>query len=95
MARITPPDVAVELNVLAGPRRASRIDRECRKAKAELVEGMKPGGTAVLNADDPRVLAMRSLTKGRMITFGIDDPDADVRAENITFEGFGDTAFDL
>ena len=29
------------------------------KAKAELVEGMKEGGTAVLNADDERVLAMR------------------------------------
>jgi UDP-N-acetylmuramoyl-tripeptide--D-alanyl-D-alanine ligase len=64
------------------------------KAKAELVEGMKNGGTAVLNADDPRVLAMRDLSKGATVTYGIDS-DADVRASEISFRQFGETRFKL
>jgi UDP-N-acetylmuramoyl-tripeptide--D-alanyl-D-alanine ligase len=65
-----------------------------QRAKAELVEGMKDGGTAVLNADDPRVLAMRSLSRGSTITYGIDNT-ADVMAKNISFERFGETTFTL
>jgi UDP-N-acetylmuramoyl-tripeptide--D-alanyl-D-alanine ligase len=64
------------------------------KAKAELVEGMKEGGTAVLNADDPRVLAMRTAAKARTITFGIES-EADIRARDIRFERFGETRFTL
>ena len=55
---------------------------------------MKPSGTAVLNADDSRVADMRRLSKGRTLTFGINEA-ADVRAENIKFERFGETAFTL
>jgi UDP-N-acetylmuramoyl-tripeptide--D-alanyl-D-alanine ligase len=55
---------------------------------------MKPGGTAVLNADDFRVLAMRDLSKGKTITFGIEN-EADVMAKNIRFERFGETKFEL
>ncbi|HEX3100434.1 MAG TPA: Mur ligase family protein, partial [Pyrinomonadaceae bacterium] len=62
--------------------------------KAELVEGMKTGGVAVLNADDVRVAAMEPLSKGRTITYGIANK-ADVMAENIEFARFGETVFDL
>mgnify|MGYP000931733767 CR=1 FL=1 len=64
------------------------------EAKAEIVEGMKPGGTAVLNADDPRVAAMRSFSKGDVLTFGI-DTDADVRSGDISVAGFASTRFDV
>jgi UDP-N-acetylmuramoyl-tripeptide--D-alanyl-D-alanine ligase len=64
------------------------------KAKAELVEGMKTGGTAILNADDWRVLAMRDLSKGKTLTYGIEKA-ADVMAKNIRFERFGETIFTL
>ena len=94
LCRITPPDVAVELNVLPVHVEHLGSIENVAKAKAELVEGMKDGGTAVLNADDERVAAMRSSSRGRTITFGIDNP-ADVRAENIKFERFGETAFTL
>jgi len=63
-------------------------------AKAELIEGMKPGGTAVLNADDFRVLAMSGLVDGKVLTFGIEN-DADVRAADISFPRFGETSFAL
>lgn len=48
------------------------------KAKGELVESLPKNGVAVLNADDPRVSTMRSLTSARVLTYGVDDA-ADVR----------------
>ncbi len=43
------------------------------RAKAEMVDGIRPGGTAVLNADDPRVIDMRRRRDDlRYITFGIE-----------------------
>src|SRR5829696_4217838 len=71
LCRITPPDVAVELNVLPVHVEHLGSIENIAKAKAELVEGMKADGTAVLNADDPRVLAMRELTRGTTITYAI------------------------
>ncbi|MFN0141646.1 MAG: UDP-N-acetylmuramoyl-tripeptide--D-alanyl-D-alanine ligase [Pyrinomonadaceae bacterium] len=94
LCRVTPPDVAVELNVLPVHVEHLGSIENVAKAKAELVEGMKDGGTAILNADDARVAAMSALAKGRVVTFGIENP-ADVRAENILFARFGETTFDL
>ena len=94
LCRITPPDVAVELNVLPVHVEHLGSIENVARAKAELIEGMKPGGIAVLNADDPLVAAMRGLSRGRTITFGIEE-HADVRAENIKFERFGETVFTL
>lgn len=94
LCRITPPDVAVELNVLPVHVEHLGSIENVAKAKAELVEGMKDGGTAVLNADDPRVLAMRELSRGAAITYAIDSP-ADVTASGISFGNFGNTRFVL
>lgn len=94
LCRITPPDVAVELNVLPVHVEHLGSIENVAKAKAELVEGMKSGGVAVLNADDERVAEMHWLSKGRTITYGIKN-DADVRANNIRFERFGETKFTL
>lgn len=96
LCRITPPDVAVELNVLPVHIEHLGTIERIAEAKAELVEGMKNGGTAVLNADDARVAAMSSLSKGKVVTYGIDAVSAaDIRAENISFARFGETKFDL
>ncbi len=94
LCRITPPDVAVVLNVL--PVHVEHLGslENIAKAKAELIEGMKSGGTAVLNADDFRVFAMRDRHDGKNLTYGI-DVQADVMAKNIRFERFGETHFTL
>lgn len=94
LCRITPPSVSVVLNVLPVHIEHLGTIENIQKAKAELVEGMKTGGTAVLNADDFRVAAMRELSKEKTITYGIDN-EADVMAENIRFERFGETYFTL
>ncbi|MBK7935179.1 MAG: UDP-N-acetylmuramoyl-tripeptide--D-alanyl-D-alanine ligase [Acidobacteria bacterium] len=94
LCRITPPDVAVELNVLpVHVEHLGSIDAVAA-AKAELVEGMKDGGVAILNADDARVAAMAGKSKGSVITYGIEKP-ADITANEIKFTGFGATSFVL
>ncbi len=94
LCEITPPDVAVVLNVLPVHLEHLGSIENIAKAKAELVEGMKPGGAAVLNADDERVLAMRELSKGNVLTYGIENK-ADVAASDLEMERFGETRFTL
>jgi len=94
LCRITPPDVAVELNVLPVHVEHLGSIENVARAKAELVEGMKLDGTAILNADDSRVAAMRGLHKGKTITFGIVEK-ADVSASEIEMKQFGETEFIL
>jgi UDP-N-acetylmuramoyl-tripeptide--D-alanyl-D-alanine ligase len=92
LCEITPPDVAVALNVLPVHLEHLGSIENIAKAKAELIEGMKVGGTAVLNADDERVLAMSKLSKGKVLTYGIVN-EADVMAKDIIAEQFGETEF--
>ena len=94
LCRITPPDVAVELNVLPVHVEHLGSIENVARAKAELIEGMKDGGTAILNADDEYVSAMRRLSKGKTVTFGIEN-ESDVMAKNIRFQRFGETRFEL
>lgn len=94
LCKITPPDVSVVLNVLPVHVEHLGSIENVAAAKAEIVEGMKEGGIAVLNADDQRVAAMASLSKGRVITYGI-EKEADVRASEISSAGFGRTSFTL
>lgn len=53
--------------------------------KGELAEAVGADGHVVLNADDPRVMAMRTRTDARTVTYAL-DADADVRAENLVFD---------
>ncbi len=93
LCRITPPDVAVVLNVLPVHVEHLGSIENVAKAKAEIVGGLKPNGTAVLNADDARVATMRDFAT-ETITFGIEN-DADVMARDISFSSFGENGFQL
>jgi UDP-N-acetylmuramoyl-tripeptide--D-alanyl-D-alanine ligase len=78
LCRIAPPRYGVVLNV--GHAHAGEfggLDRVAL-AKGELVEALPPGaagGVAILNADDPRVLAMASRTAARIVTFSVLPPN--------------------
>ena len=52
-------------------------------------------GLLVTNADDENCIKLREVTKSKMITFGIDNKDADFRADNITFDNNGFPTFDV
>ena len=53
------PDVAAVLNVGQAHLGEFGSREAIARTKGELVQGLASGGTAVLNADDPRVVAMR------------------------------------
>lgn len=67
-----------------------------RREKLTLLNYVKPGGTAVLNADDPLVAsAIAELVNGlKVVTFGL-GAGADVRAENVGAESFRGSSFTL
>jgi len=94
LCQITPPDVGVELNVAPVHLEYLGTIENIARAKAELVEGLKPGGTAVLNADDDLVIAMRKKHSGPVLTFGIEN-SADVTAFGIDTSRFGLIRFRL
>ena len=70
LTSLVAPDIAVVLNVGKAHLGEFGSREAIAKTKGELVQGLAPGGTAILNADDPRVVAMRSLTAGPVLTFG-------------------------
>ncbi|HMY74279.1 MAG TPA: UDP-N-acetylmuramoyl-tripeptide--D-alanyl-D-alanine ligase, partial [Blastocatellia bacterium] len=58
---IAPPTIGIVGNVGTAHIEFFGSQERIARAKSEMVEGIKPGGTAVLNADDPRVTAMQRL----------------------------------
>jgi UDP-N-acetylmuramoyl-tripeptide--D-alanyl-D-alanine ligase len=94
LCQITPPDVAVELMVAPVHLEYLGTIENIAAAKAELIEGLKPEGVAVLNADDEWVIRMRNKHRGRTLTFGIDNP-ADVTATRIDAARLGLIRFKL
>jgi UDP-N-acetylmuramoyl-tripeptide--D-alanyl-D-alanine ligase len=94
LAAIARPRIGVVTAVQ--PVHLSRIGsiEAIEKAKGELVEALPADGTAVLNADDPRVRRMSARTAARVSTYGFAD-DADVRAEGVESAGAEGMRFTL
>ncbi|MFO7965028.1 MAG: UDP-N-acetylmuramoyl-tripeptide--D-alanyl-D-alanine ligase [Desulfobacterales bacterium] len=93
LAGISMPDIGVITNVgrshLEGLGSVDAVARE----KAEILGKLASGGTAVLNADDPRVASIAGGTDKQVLFFGRSF-SADVRAENIESRENG-TCFEL
>src|SRR6266852_983946 len=94
LVQITPPEVGVELMVAPVHLEYLGTIENVAAAKAELIEGLKPEGVAVLNADDLLVMRMREKHPGRAITFGIEN-NADVTAKEINANHLGRISFRL
>jgi UDP-N-acetylmuramoyl-tripeptide--D-alanyl-D-alanine ligase len=78
LCTVARPNIGVVTRVAsAHTERVGGIDGVAR-AKSELVIALDASGFAVLNADDERVVAMRTLTDARVITYGASS-SADVR----------------
>lgn len=82
LAAIAQPDAAVVTNV--SPAHVGHFDsvEGVALAKRELIEGLVPGGTAVLNADDVRVREFATIHDGPTVTFG-ESAAADLRISDI------------
>lgn len=71
LARIAPPTVGVVLNVGSAHLGEFGSREIIAQAKGELAEALPATGTAVLNADDPYVLAMRDRTDANVLLFSV------------------------
>ncbi|HEX4428423.1 MAG TPA: UDP-N-acetylmuramoyl-tripeptide--D-alanyl-D-alanine ligase [Frankiaceae bacterium] len=92
LCAIAPPSIGVVLNVGSAHLGEFGSRQAIAESKGELAEAARD--VAVLNADDPLVLAMASRTRARIVTFG-ESPDADVRAEQIDVDAQGRAGFTL
>jgi len=76
------PRIGVVTNIGTDHISAFGSMEEIAAEKGKLIAMLPKDGVAILNADDPNVLAMRSRFQGKTVTYGL-SPEATVRAENI------------
>jgi len=81
-AQILQPDVAIVTVARDDHRSAFATKEALFDEMEELLRHLPPSGTAILNADDPVVMAMRRSCPGHVLSYGM-DPGADVRAEAV------------
>ncbi len=94
LTRIARPRIGVVLNVGTAHLGEFGSRENIALAKGELVEALPADGVAVLNADDPLVLAMAGRTAARVVTVGL-APTADVRAVGVTLDERGMPSYEL
>jgi len=93
LTKIAQPDVAVITNVAPVHLEFFRSLEDIARAKAEILEGLRPSGAAVLNGDDSMVRMIGRSFKGKTLWYG-HDRRFDVLAENFRGTAFG-MRFDL
>lgn len=94
LCRVARPQIGVVLNVGSAHLGEFGSAEGIAQAKGELVEALPEDGTAVLNADDARVLAMAPRTRARVVTTGR-GTDADVAARDVALVGAARARFTL
>ena len=89
---IVQPHIGVVLNVGSAHLGEFGGREGIAQAKGELVEAARR--TAVLNADDPYVLAMHERTDRPFVTYGL-SPDADVVGSDVELDDLGRASFSV
>jgi UDP-N-acetylmuramoyl-tripeptide--D-alanyl-D-alanine ligase len=94
LSGIARPDIVVVTNVGVAHMEIFGSWASIVEASAEPVDALGPEGHAILNADDPVVVAYADRCLGRVVTFG-SGTDADVRAEQVSLGPDGRASFRL
>jgi len=86
LARICLPDIGVITNI--GPAHLEGVGsiEGVMQAKGELLSEINPGGTAVLNADDPRILKLSENAGTKVLFYGLSEKAA-IRGDFFKQEG--------
>lgn len=93
LTAIARPNISLVLNVGTAHLGEFGSVEAIAQAKGEIIEALAPGGRAVLNADDPRVLAMAPRTAAPVVTWGTGR--GDVRLEDLTLDDAAHPRFTL
>ena len=83
------PEVAVVTNIDQEHLESYRGFDGLVDAFARFIESTPPDGAAVLCTDDPHLASLAETVAARVISYGIDDRDANVRADEIRVAGYG------
>jgi UDP-N-acetylmuramoyl-tripeptide--D-alanyl-D-alanine ligase len=86
LSDICTPDIGVLTNI--GPAHLEGLGsiEGVMKEKGALIKGLGSDGKAILNADDPRVIQLASITKAEVTFYGL-SREATIRAEDIKETG--------
>ena len=95
LADIAAPTTGVVLNVGTAHLGAFGSRANIAQAKGELVEALPAEGVAILNADDDLVAAMASRTTARVVTYSVENADADYLATDIELDAVARPTFTL
>jgi len=82
MARMAAPDIGLILNVAPAHLEGLHSVEGVMRAKGELLEHIRPGGKAILNADDPHCRQLAKACRVETLLFGF-APEAAVRATDL------------
>ena len=86
LSRIAQPDMAVIINVGTAHIEYLGSREGILQAKMEILEGLKPGGKAILNGDDDMLWSRRNNAGVKPQYFGYENADCAVRAEEIVMD---------
>ena len=94
LTQIAPPNISLITNIHPVHMEFFNSIQEIALAKKEILNGMNPEGTAVVNGDDPLVRKISQDWKGRKIRFGLNS-ECEISARNIKKMGLEGMSFDL
>jgi len=78
------PDIAVITNIGTSHIEFLKSREGILKAKSEIFEGLKSGGKAVLNGDDPYLWSLRDKLGCKALYVGVENTECDFVAQNIS-----------
>ena len=94
LCEIARPTVGVLLNIGTAHIGVVGSQDAIAQAKGEIIDDLPVHGVAVLNGDDPRVMAQADRTRAQVVTFG-QSPTADARATDLRLDSRARAAFTL
>lgn len=95
---MTRPSVAILNNALGAHIEGFGSLEAIVRAKGEIFDALPADGAGIVNLDDPHAdvwLKKLLQIQRRAVTFGVNNSEADVSAENLTQEASGNFSFDL
>ncbi|HHV60691.1 MAG TPA: UDP-N-acetylmuramoyl-tripeptide--D-alanyl-D-alanine ligase [Clostridiaceae bacterium] len=94
LTNICSPDIAIITNIGVSHIERFGSRQNILKAKLEILEGLPPEGTVILNGDDKLLYGLKDLLSFKTKYFGIEEVN-DYYAYNITKAGENGTYFDI